>query len=45
MGNNMFNEINQVKPCISDERLAEMFLDQVMKDFKKAKISEEIDQS
>lgn len=41
----MSNEISQVETSISDEMLAELFLSQVMKDFKKGKILEEIDQS
>ncbi|MFE4047087.1 MULTISPECIES: IDEAL domain-containing protein [Priestia] len=45
MENNMSNEISQVETSISDEMLAELFLSQVMKDFKKGKILEEIDQS
>ncbi|MFK7681613.1 IDEAL domain-containing protein (plasmid) [Priestia megaterium] len=45
MENNMFNEMSQAETSISDEMLAELFLSQVMKDFKKGKILEEIDQS
>lgn len=45
MENNMFNEMSQAETSISDEVLAELFLSQVMKDFKKGKILEEIDQS
>ena len=45
MENNMSNEISQVETSISDEMLAELFLSQVMNDFKKGKILEEIDQS
>ncbi|WP_411205662.1 IDEAL domain-containing protein [Priestia filamentosa] len=41
----MFNETNQVEINIHDEVVAELFLNQVMKDFKKGKILEEIDQS
>ncbi len=41
----MFNEMSQAETSISDEMLAELFLSQVMKDFKKGKILEEIDQS
>ncbi|GAB1786122.1 IDEAL domain-containing protein [Priestia megaterium] len=44
MENNVSNEMNQAETNISDEMLAEVFLDQVMKDFKKSKILEEIDQ-
>jgi uncharacterized protein YpiB (UPF0302 family) len=45
MENNMSNDMSQVDTSISDEVLAELFLSQVMKDFKKGKILEEIDQS
>jgi uncharacterized protein YpiB (UPF0302 family) len=45
MENNMSNKMSQVETSISDEMLAELFLGQVMKDFKKGKILEEIDQS
>ncbi|MFS0906620.1 IDEAL domain-containing protein [Priestia aryabhattai] len=45
MENNLFNEVNRVEANVSDEIMAEMFLDQAMKDFKKGKIVEEIDQS
>ncbi|WP_456318521.1 IDEAL domain-containing protein [Priestia megaterium] len=45
MENNMSNKMSQVETSISDEILAELFLGQVMKDFKKGKILEEIDQS
>lgn len=41
----MSNKMSQVETSISDEMLAELFLGQVMKDFKKGKILEEIDQS
>ncbi len=41
----MFNKTNQVEINIHDEVVAELFLNQVMKDFKKGKILEEIDQS
>ncbi|SMF69712.1 IDEAL domain-containing protein [Priestia filamentosa] len=41
----MFNETNQVEINIHDEVMAELFLNQVMKDFKKGKILAEIDQS
>ncbi len=41
----MSNAMSQVDASISDEVLAELFLSQVMKDFKKGKILEEIDQS
>ncbi len=41
----MSNEMSQAETSISDEMLAELFLSQVMNDFKKSKILEEIDQS
>jgi uncharacterized protein YpiB (UPF0302 family) len=37
--------MNQVEINIEDEVLAELFLNQVVKDFKKTKMLEEIDQS
>ncbi|RPJ98349.1 IDEAL domain-containing protein [Priestia endophytica] len=45
MENNMSNQMNQVEINIHDEVVAELFLNQVVKDFKKGKILEEIDQS
>ncbi|RAS91767.1 phosphoesterase [Priestia endophytica] len=45
MENNVSNEMSQVETDIHDEVIAELFLNQVMKDFKKGKILEEIDQS
>ncbi|RAS72796.1 IDEAL domain-containing protein [Priestia endophytica] len=45
MENNVSNEMNQVEVNIHDEVVAELFLNQVVKDFKKFKILEEIDQS
>jgi uncharacterized protein YpiB (UPF0302 family) len=39
------NVLNQVEINIHDEVVAELFLNQVVKDFKKGKILEEIDQS
>ncbi|PEU51098.1 phosphoesterase [Priestia megaterium] len=45
MENNMLNEMNRVDPNLRDEMLAELFLDQVIKDFKKRKILKEIDHS
>ncbi|WP_129708098.1 IDEAL domain-containing protein [Priestia megaterium] len=45
MENNVSNEMNRVEPSISDQVLTELFLDQVMKDFKKSKILKEINQS
>jgi len=41
----MLNEMNRVDPNLRDEMLAELFLDQVIKDFKKRKILKEIDHS
>ncbi|MDH2449283.1 IDEAL domain-containing protein (plasmid) [Priestia megaterium] len=45
MENSVFNEMNRVDPNIRDEMLAELFLDQMINDFKKSKILEKIDQS
>lgn len=45
MENNVSNEMNRVEINIHDEVVAELFLNQVVKDFKKSKILEEIDQS
>ena len=45
MENNVSNEIMRIKTNISDEMLPELFLTQVMKDFKKSKILEAIDQT
>jgi uncharacterized protein YpiB (UPF0302 family) len=45
MENNVSNEMNQVEINIHDEVVAELFLNQVVKDFKKTKMLEEIDQS
>jgi uncharacterized protein YpiB (UPF0302 family) len=45
MENNVSNEMNQVEINIEDEVMAELFLNQVVKDFKKGRILEEIDQS
>ncbi|RJS62974.1 IDEAL domain-containing protein [Priestia filamentosa] len=45
MENNVSNEMNQVEINIHDEVVAELFLNQVVKDFKKSKILEKIDQS
>ncbi|RAS87812.1 IDEAL domain-containing protein [Priestia endophytica] len=45
MENNVSNEMNQVEINIDDEVVAELFLNQMVKDFKKIKILEEIDQS
>ncbi len=45
MENNALNQMDRVDPNLRDEMLAELFLDQMMNDFKKSKILEEIDQS
>ncbi|MBY0094812.1 phosphoesterase [Priestia megaterium] len=45
MENNVYNEIMRLETNISDEMLPELFLTQVIKDFKKSKILEAIDQS
>ena len=45
MENNILNGMDRVDPNLRDEMLAEMFLDQMMNDFKRSKILEEIDQS
>lgn len=45
MKNNISNEMSQIEKNISDEILAELFLSQVTKQFKRGKILEEIDQS
>ncbi|GAB1808277.1 MULTISPECIES: IDEAL domain-containing protein [Priestia] len=45
MENNVSNEIMRLETNISDEMLPELFLTQVIKDFKKSKILEAIDQS
>ncbi|MDO6851458.1 IDEAL domain-containing protein [Priestia megaterium] len=45
MENNVLNEMNQVDPNLRDEMVAELFLDQMMNDFKRSKILEKIDQS
>ncbi|MBK0009685.1 IDEAL domain-containing protein [Priestia megaterium] len=45
MENNVLNETDRVDPNLRDEMLAELFLEQIMKDFKKSKIFEEIDHS
>ncbi|MFP7736881.1 IDEAL domain-containing protein [Priestia aryabhattai] len=45
MENNALNEMDRVDPNLRDEMLAELFLDQMMNNFKKSKILEEIDQS
>jgi len=45
MENNTLNEMDRVDPNLRDEILAELFLDQMMNNFKKSKILERIDQS
>ncbi|KML22978.1 IDEAL domain-containing protein [Priestia aryabhattai] len=45
MENNISNEMSQIEKNISDEILAELFLSQATKQFKRGKILEEIDQS
>jgi len=44
MENNALNEMDRVDSNLRDEMLAEEFLDQMMNDFKRSKILEEIDQ-
>ena len=45
MENNVLNGMERVDPNLRDEMLAELFLDQMMNDFKRSKILEEIDNS
>jgi len=45
MENNTLNGMDRVDQNLRDEMLAELFLDQMMNNFKKSKILEEIDQS
>ncbi|MBD8847408.1 IDEAL domain-containing protein [Priestia megaterium] len=45
MENNIFNEMDRVDPNLRDEILAELFLNQMMDNFKRSKVLEEIDQS
>ena len=45
MENNVLNGMERVDPNLRDEMLAEQFLDQMMNNFKRIKILEEIDQS
>ncbi|MED3815293.1 IDEAL domain-containing protein [Priestia megaterium] len=45
MEKNTLNGMDRVDPNSRDEMLAELFLDQMMNNFKKSKILEEIDQS
>ena len=41
----MLNEMDRIDPNLRDQMLAELFLNQMMNDFKRSKILEEIDQS
>ena len=43
MENNILNGMDRVDPNLRDEMLAELFLDQMMNDFKRSKILEGID--
>ncbi|MBK0009998.1 MULTISPECIES: IDEAL domain-containing protein [Priestia] len=45
MENNILNGMDRVDPNLRDEMLAELFLDQMMNDFKRSKILEGIDHS
>ncbi|MGG0465403.1 IDEAL domain-containing protein [Priestia aryabhattai] len=45
MENNILNEMDRVDPDLRDEILAELFLNQMMDNFKRSKVLEEIDQS
>ncbi|KOP74003.1 IDEAL domain-containing protein [Priestia megaterium] len=45
MENNALNEMDRMDPNVRDEMLAELFLNQVIKNFKKRKILKEIDHS
>ncbi|WP_461672617.1 IDEAL domain-containing protein [Priestia megaterium] len=45
MKNNIINGIDRVDPNLRDEMLAELFLDQIMNNFKRSKILEGIDYS
>jgi uncharacterized protein YpiB (UPF0302 family) len=45
MENNTLNGMDRVDPNLRDEMLAELFLNQVMNDFKRSKILEKVDQS
>ena len=45
MENNTLNGIDRIDPNLRDEILAELFLNQMMNNFKKSKILREIDQS
>ncbi|MEM5008966.1 IDEAL domain-containing protein [Priestia megaterium] len=45
MENNVLNGMDRIDPSLRDEMLAELFLNQVMNDFKRSKILEKVDQS
>jgi len=45
MENNVLNGMDRIDPSLRDEMLAEVFLNQVMNDFKRSKILEKVDQS
>ena len=45
MENNILNEMDRVDPNLRDEMVAKLFLDQMINDFKKSKILEEIENS
>ncbi|MED4286833.1 IDEAL domain-containing protein [Priestia megaterium] len=45
MENNVSHEMKRIETNVSDEILAELFLAQMMNDFKKSKILKKIDQS
>ncbi|WP_144646993.1 IDEAL domain-containing protein [Priestia megaterium] len=45
MENNVLNGMDRVDPNLRDEMLAELFLNQVMNDFKRNKILEKVDYS
>jgi len=45
MESNVSNGVKRIETNISDEMLPELFLNQVIQDFKKSKILEAIDQS
>jgi len=45
MENNIINGMDRVDPNLRDEILAELFLNQMMNNFKRSKILEKIDHS
>ncbi|MHC5534558.1 IDEAL domain-containing protein [Priestia megaterium] len=45
MENNVLNEMDRVDPNLRNEMLAELFLDQMINDFKRSKILEKNDHS